>query len=260
MKQAKIIISIVVIGLLIYIGFVTDVFRSKQVTDFESCLAYGNQVLESYPRQCKDKNGVTYIEVITTASTTTTTPPVSTTTPATDITVTLPASGSVVTSPLQIQGTALGKWYFEASFPVSLTDTAGKVIAQSHVTAQGDWMTAGQVPFTVTFPFVVATRTPGFIVFKNDNPSGDPARDVFFKVPVVFAPKPSTATPVATKCVIGGCSGEICSDAADGPAISNCIYKPEFACYKSASCGVQANGKCGWTQDSALKACIAAAQ
>lgn len=63
-----------------------------------------------------------------------------------------------------------------------------------------------------------------------------------------------TANPRAKDgCVIGGCSGEICSDR---QIVSSCIYKPEVACYKNAACEKQSNGKCGWTQTKELAACL----
>lgn len=65
--------------------------------------------------------------------------------------------------------------------------------------------------------------------------------------------KKSTAT-TAGKCYIGGCSSEVCSDQKD--IASNCIYKEEFMCYKSASCERQSNGSCGWTQTTSLTMCI----
>ncbi|MEO5635096.1 MAG: hypothetical protein ABIS26_00035 [Candidatus Paceibacterota bacterium] len=66
---------------------------------------------------------------------------------------------------------------------------------------------------------------------------------------------PSTGTPtVASGCYVGGCSGEICSDQKD--IVSNCIYKEEFACYKTAKCERQSTGKCGWTSTQALNSCI----
>lgn len=34
------------------------------VTDFESCVAAGNAVMESYPRQCRDAEGELYVEQI----------------------------------------------------------------------------------------------------------------------------------------------------------------------------------------------------
>lgn len=69
-------------------------------------------------------------------------------------------------------------------------------------------------------------------------------------------PLPTSNVPTAD-CVIGGCSGELCVDPKSGQGISNCIYRAEFACYKSATCGRQADGSCGWTQTDALKTCLA---
>ncbi len=57
----------------------------------------------------------------------------------------------------------------------------------------------------------------------------------------------------STKCIKTGCSGEICSDQ---EVITTCIYKPEYDCYKSASCETQSNGKCDWTMDDRLKNCL----
>ncbi len=71
----------------------------------------------------------------------------------------------------------------------------------------------------------------------------------------------STATIIITKdpknlgvCYITGCSSEICSDRQDIASI--CIYKKEYACYKTATCERQASGQCGWTQTSELVACL----
>lgn len=102
------------------------------------------------------------------------------------ITVTSPLPHATVTSPLSIQGTARGTWYFEASAPVELRDANGKVIAQGHVTAQGDWMTEEYVPFTATLTFSAPATKTGTLVLKNDNPSGDPAREKELDISVVF--------------------------------------------------------------------------
>ena len=53
------------------------------------------------------------------------------------------APGSEISSPLRITGEARGPWYFEASFPVVLTDGDGLIIAEGHGQAQGEWMTTG---------------------------------------------------------------------------------------------------------------------
>ena len=58
-------------------------------------------------------------------------------------------------------------------------------------------------------------------------------------------------------CVVGGCNNELCQDADAEPLVSICLYKPEYACYDSAACERQANGRCGWTQTEELTSCIA---
>jgi eight-cysteine-cluster-containing protein len=78
---------------------------------------------------------------------------------------------------------------------------------------------------------------------------------------------PSTATIIVTEggapedttdaaCRKTGCSGEICSDR---DIASTCIYRPEYDCYKSATCERQADGRCGFTETPALTECLAAA-
>jgi Immunoglobulin-like domain of bacterial spore germination. len=157
-----------------------------------------------------------------------------------------PVLDAEVKSPLQISGSAAG-WYFEAVFPVRLLDANGKVLASGQARATDDWMTENFVPFTVELSFSEPATPTGMLIFKNDNPSGDPSRDEEVDVPVHFS-VPSTAA-----CRPTGCSGQICSDA---DVITDCIYLPEYACYKNAKCEKQSNGKCGWTQTSELTSCI----
>lgn len=65
---------------------------------------------------------------------------------------------------------------------------------------------------------------------------------------------------VGPGCMVGGCSGEVCADQTEAAnLVSNCIYMPQFACYKTARCEKQTDGKCGWSQTAELQACIAAA-
>ena len=72
-------------------------------------------------------------------------------------------------------------------------------------------------------------------------------------------PKPAAPAPVVTKkCYIGGCSGQICSD--QEGMVSNCMYREEYACYKTATCEVQKTGECGWTETDELKACLVNAE
>jgi hypothetical protein len=77
--------------------------------------------------------------------------------------------------------------------------------------------------------------------------------------------KGRTATAVYTRlvdapqgaCFVGGCSGQICSD--QEGVISTCEFKPEYACYQTATCGRQSDGTCGWNATPELQACLASA-
>ncbi|MDQ5955627.1 MAG: hypothetical protein QG621_630 [Patescibacteria group bacterium] len=110
-------------------------------------------------------------------------------TPATlpdTITVDQPLPEAAITSPLTITGKARGNWFFEASAPVELKDASGVVIAHGIAQAQGDWMTTNFVPFTATLTFTKPVTKTGTLVLKNDNPSGDPAKQKQLNIPVVF--------------------------------------------------------------------------
>lgn len=63
-----------------------------------------------------------------------------------------------------------------------------------------------------------------------------------------------TNEPAAQECFRGGCSGQICSD--QPGVISTCEFRPEYACFKTATCEKQADGHCGWTQTPELQACL----
>lgn len=72
------------------------------------------------------------------------------------------------------------------------------------------------------------------------------------------APIPTPEPEPLGQCYVGGCSGQVCSD---NPAVvTTCEWRAEYACYSGATCERQADGQCGWTQTSALSACIAEAK
>lgn len=58
----------------------------------------------------------------------------------------------------------------------------------------------------------------------------------------------------AAQCFVGGCSGQVCSD--NPGVITTCEFRPEYACYKTATCEVQDDGQCGWTPTPELQACL----
>jgi hypothetical protein len=96
---------------------------------------------------------------------------------------------AAISSPLNVSGVARSGWFFEGSFPVTVTDWNGLIIGEGFVTAQGDWMTTEFVPFTGEIVFTVATDTPyrrGTVIFQKDNPSGLPENDDALEIPVNF--------------------------------------------------------------------------
>jgi hypothetical protein len=168
-----------------------------------------------------------------------------------EIIITEPVAGALVKSPLTVSGRARGVWYFEAQFPVRLLDDQGKEVGLAIAKAQGDWMTNDFVPFTVTMEFSAPSSTRGVLIFNKDNPSGLPQNAGEYRVPVTFS-KGKTAGKLS--CIITGCSNQLCSDT---EAASTCIYREEYACYRTAKCERQADGQCGWTETAELKSCLA---
>lgn len=108
-----------------------------------------------------------------------------------DIKISSPKPGQVISSPLIITGEAKGFWLFEATAPVVLTDWDGKIIAESYISAEGEWMTESFVPVSGTLEF----ETPedigdfsdwGSIIFQKSNPSGLPENDDAYEFRVRF--------------------------------------------------------------------------
>jgi hypothetical protein len=61
--------------------------------------------------------------------------------------------------------------------------------------------------------------------------------------------------PAPIACHVGGCSGQLCVGPGE-PDITTCEWRPEYACYRDATCAVQPSGRCGWTPTPELQACL----
>lgn len=177
----RLVIGIALLALLVYGLLAFDIPYRNKVDDFATCEAAGNAIMESYPRQCRDKDGKLYVEEIAKVPETT-----SSTSTANLIRVTSPLAGATVSSPVTLTGEARGYWFFEASFPVEIRAKDGTVLGIGPVQAIGDWMTESFVPFSANILFDAKGNTEGVIRFKNDNPSGEPERDMWVDVPVKF--------------------------------------------------------------------------
>ncbi|MGC9605158.1 MAG: Gmad2 immunoglobulin-like domain-containing protein [Minisyncoccia bacterium] len=103
------------------------------------------------------------------------------------IKVNTPQVHTDIDSPLTISGTAVGTWYFEASFPVILTDWSGKILAQVPAEAMSDWETTSFVPFLAHLSFPrQKSGSMGVLILKKDNPSGMASKDASIEMAVTF--------------------------------------------------------------------------
>jgi hypothetical protein len=147
----------------------------SSINSYEECVARGYPVLESYPPQCKTRDGKSFAQDIGNELELTDT-----------IRMTTPRPQTIVGSPLTIEGEARGTWFFEASFPVKLVDANETVIVEHYATAQGEWMTEAFVPFTTTLSFPTPETATGTLILMRDNPSGLPEHDQELRLPVRF--------------------------------------------------------------------------
>ena len=143
--------------------------------DFDSCVAEGNPVMESYPEQCRAKNGKTFARDIGNEL------------EKTDLIMSAsPRPGDTITTPLIVIGQARGYWFFEASFPVYVLNDKNEILGVSFATADDEWMTENFVPYSGEVRFDQKGAKSGFVVLKKDNPSGLPEHDDELRIPVKF--------------------------------------------------------------------------
>lgn len=149
------------------------------INNFQDCVDAGNLILESYPRQCNTQDGQHFTEEVGNVLQM-----------QDQITLSSPLPNDFITSPLTITGDARGTWFFEASFPIVLTNWDGLIIAEGYATADSDWMTEEFVPFTANLEFDIPDyKNNGSLILKKDNPSGLPENDAALEIPVFFETK-----------------------------------------------------------------------
>lgn len=154
------------------------------VLSFLDCEAAGYPVMESYPRQCRTPDGRLYAEELPAPT------PTYVNASADLIRVSNPTPGSVVGKPITVMGEARGTWYFEASFPIEVRDSAGMVIATGigQPVNGADWMTENFVPFSTTITIPQGFIGEAVLTLMNDNPSGmvENARSVSFPITIEY--------------------------------------------------------------------------
>lgn len=180
-----VVVGIVAIGLILYSLFAYTPKEEGEVISilsFEDCALAGYPIMESYPRQCKTPEGLTFAEELPLE-----TDVITYTNSSTDlITVLSPTPGSVTGKVFTLMGEARGNWYFEASFPVTVLDADGAVLVETYATAQGEWMTTEFVPYMSEITIPEDYIGPATLVLKKDNASGLPEHDASISFPFVI--------------------------------------------------------------------------
>jgi len=179
-------IAIIIIALYLFLPDFTN--REKIVVeDFLTCVEAGNPVMESYPERCRDKDGNLFIQEIGNEL------------EKSDlIRINNPRPNQEIKSPLKITGEARGFWFFEADFPIILTNWDGLIIAQHYAEAKSEWMTEDFVSFEAELQFISPTDSVpegeeipdflkrGTLILQKANASGLPEHDDVLEVPVLF--------------------------------------------------------------------------
>lgn len=104
-----------------------------------------------------------------------------------DIRVTSPLPEAVIKNPVMITGEARGRWFFEASFPITIVGDNGMILGSGVAQATGDWMTDDFVPFEATINISESPVLSGSIILSRDNPSGLPENDAKILIPIRFS-------------------------------------------------------------------------
>ncbi len=123
-----------------------------------------------------------------------------------------------------------------------------KVEVASGLGTSTNILTLGEVFTTEAEAITLTEVTP--LTNSKIELNGTDYRFVFNVVLREAAEKPA---PEVT-CYVGGCSSQSCSDKPG--LVTTCEYKTEYACYQSATCEQQSNGRCGWTDTPELASCL----
>ena len=176
MRKILLVSAIIFVAVFFGVQFFQIEKTSFRINSFEDCINAGNLVMESYPRQCRDRGGNLHVEYIGNELE-----------KVNLVRIHNPRPNQEIESPLVIQGEARGSWFFEASFPIVLTDEKGRSIVEYYATAVENWMTEDFVLFEaiLTFPPQDA-ESRGMLILKKDNPSGLPENDDEVLIPIIF--------------------------------------------------------------------------
>lgn len=200
----KIILVILLIGVISVVFYWISPKNEPFLTvnSYEECVSAGYSIMESYPEQCATPDGKNFTRELTPEEQTPFGGAIEDFDSKDDLVyIEEPKPFQTIKSPLTVKGFARGGWFFEASFPVYLTDWDGKIIAEAVATAvldsnnpESTWMTEEYVPYEATLEFENPSwedefSRRGTMILKKDNPSGLPENDNALEVTISFEKK-----------------------------------------------------------------------
>lgn len=74
--------------------------------------------------------------------------------------------------------------------------------------------------------------------------------------PVFAMGEPAAQGKAQGGCVVGGCSGQLCAEAAADDMMSTCEWTEAYGCYQKLGVCERAGGTCGWRQTPELAECL----
>ncbi|MDO8499286.1 MAG: hypothetical protein Q7S66_01335 [bacterium] len=234
MKSRTLVLILVIVVVAVAALFAVMLTRDKQVAsinNFAECQAAGYPIMESYPEQCRTPDGRNFVRVIEVIYV------------AFDKPHTLQVGEKIDFA----DGLSVALVYINDSRckPGRMCIWAGELAPLLEVTGGG----VGQSREEIQLGYTTATQVIKYgYVFSLNNAAKDTAT-----ITVTNAVKITTPNNPGP-CYLGGCGNELCSD--EEGVVSVCMYRKEYACYKTAQCARQSNGQCGWTETVALRACL----
>ncbi len=152
---------IIGVGLGAYLYLFPRSTDPKKINSFETCLDAGNLVVETQPRECHMKDGRVFYEEGNAEQL------------KEVIQVTKPLPKQVLENPFEINGKAVGSWYYNNQLSVKLFDENGKIVSTTIIKAQGP-LSKSFVPFIGAMNFQNAETAKGKLIIERTNPVQDP--------------------------------------------------------------------------------------
>jgi len=238
-------IAVAVLSLII----VTTQFAKKTevisyAVNFEECVANGNLVMESYPRQCTAGNGTVFVEVIDST--------------AVDQNI---ADEFNPKSPKGEDYETIETVQFSVA---SQKRGCGSFSRQPCLVVNGENLYDPIDGFEYEPGYEYKITVEKYLRFGTSDPQLLPQDIGMFayrlvsvdsKDSVETKTEDATVTP-NNPCRITGCSSQLCVSADAGEVLSTCEFLPQYQCFKDSICEVQVTGECGWTETEKFTQCV----